>query len=185
MVGFYLLSSILSYTLSVAMVKISQSVVYKMRKDLFNKLTEVPISYFDENQTGDILSKISYDIDTINTSLTTDVISIFTSLITVVISFVMMLIMSPVLALIFIVTIPISFIFTKTLSKIVKKKYRHRNMKLGELNGFAEEMITGQKTIQSYVGEESILERFDKINDEASDASYKAGYIGTDYWSQL
>ena len=73
------------------------------------KLTEVPVSYFDQNQTGDIISKISYDIDTINTSLATDVISIFTSLITVVISFVMMLIMSPILSLVFIVTIPLSF----------------------------------------------------------------------------
>lgn len=179
MILFYLLSSILNYILSIAMVRISQSVVYKMRQDVFKKLTEVPVSYFDQNQTGDIISKISYDIDTINTSLATDVISIFTSLITVVISFVMMLIMSPILSLVFIVTIPLSFFFTRTLSRIVKKKYRHRNMKLGELNGFAEEMITGQKTIQSYVGEERILERFDEINDEASDASYKAGYFST------
>lgn len=179
MVLFYVISAIMNYILSIAMVKISQSVVYKMRKDVFKKLTEVPVSYFDTNQTGDIISKMSYDIDTINTSLATDVISIFTSLITVVISFVMMLIMSPILSLIFILTIPLSFFFTKTLSKIVKKKYRIRNMKLGELNGFAEEMITGQKTIQSYVGEKRVLERFDRINEEASEASYKAGYYGT------
>ncbi|MDY0210193.1 MAG: ABC transporter ATP-binding protein [Acholeplasma sp.] len=179
MIVFYLISATMNYFLSIAMVRISQSVVYKMRKDVFKKLTEVPISYFDTNQTGDIISKMSYDIDTINTSLATDVISIFTSLITVVISFVMMLIMSPILSLIFIMTIPLSFFFTKTLSKIVKKKYRQRNMKLGELNGFAEEMITGQKTIQSYVGEKRVLERFDQINDEASEASYKAGYYGT------
>jgi ATP-binding cassette, subfamily B, multidrug efflux pump len=84
------------------MTKISQSVVYKMRKDLFDKLNKVSVSYFDQNQTGDIISKMSYDIDTINTSLANDVISIFTSLITVIISFVMMLIMSPVLVLVFI-----------------------------------------------------------------------------------
>lgn len=179
MIVFYIISSILNYILSIAMVKISQSVVYKMRQDVFKKLTEVPISFFDQNQTGDIISKISYDIDTINTSLATDVISIFTSLITVVISFVMMLIMSPILSLVFLVTIPLSFYFTKTLSKVVKKKYRLRNMKLGELNGFAEEMITGQKTIQSYVGEERVLERFNEINRAASDASYKAGYFST------
>ena len=179
MIVFYILSSILNYLLSIAMVRISQSVVYKMRKDVFDKLTKVPVSFFDQNQTGDIISKISYDIDTINTSLATDVVSIFTSLITVVISLVMMLIMSPILSLVFLVTIPLSFIFTRSLSKIVKKKFRLRNAKLGELNGFSEEMITGQKTVQSYVSEAAVLSRFDVINDEASDASYKAGYYST------
>ena len=179
MIFFYLFSSLLSYLLAVAMTKISQSVVYKMRKDLFAKLNKVSISYFDKNQTGDIISKMSYDIDTINTSLANDVISIFTSVITVVISFVMMLIMSPILVLVFIFTIPISIIITRVLSKIVKKKYRIRNQRLGELNGFAEEMITGQRTIQSYVQEDSILEKFDEINDAAATASYEAGYYST------
>jgi len=179
MIFFYLLSSLLSYLLAVAMTKISQSVVYKMRKDLFEKLNKVSISYFDKNQTGDIISKMSYDIDTINTSLANDVISIFTSIITVTISFVMMLIMSPILVLVFILTIPISIIITRVLSKIVKKKYRIRNQKLGELNGFAEEMITGQRTIQSYVQEDSILKKFDEINDAAATASYEAGYYST------
>lgn len=179
MVVFYIVSSVLNYTLSIAMVRISQSVVYKMRNDVFSKLNKVPVSFFDNNQTGDIISKISYDIDTINTSLATDVISIFTSIITVVISLVMMLIMSPILSLVFLVTIPLSFIFTKTLSGIVKKKYRLRNAKLGELNGYAEEMITGQKTVQSYVSEKAVQDRFDMINDEATDASYKAGYYST------
>ncbi len=179
MVGFYLLSAFLNYLLSIAMVKISQSVVYKMRKDLFEKLNKVEISYFDKQQTGDIISRMSYDIDNINTSLATDVINILTSFITVVISFVMMIIMSPVLVLVFIVTIPISIIITRVLSKIVKKKYQVRNRKLGELNGFAEEMITGQRTIQSYVQEQSVLRKFDGINDEAAEASYQAGYYGT------
>jgi ATP-binding cassette subfamily B protein len=179
MIVFYLISSILSYVLSIAMVKISQSVVYKMRKDLFDKLNRVQIQYFDSNQTGDIISKMSYDIDTINTSLATDVVSIFTSIITVVISFVMMLIMSPMLVIVFVVTIPISVVITRVLSKIVKKKYRIRNQKLGEMNGFAEEMITGQRTIQSYVQEDSVLAKFDKINEEASTASYESGYYST------
>ncbi|TVP86503.1 MAG: ABC transporter ATP-binding protein, partial [Acholeplasmataceae bacterium] len=161
------------------MVKISKRVVYKMRQDLFEKLNRVPVSYFDNNQTGDIISKMSYDIDTINTSLATDVISITTSLITVIISFVMMIIMSPVLVLVFLVTLPMSIILTRVLSRIVKRKYRLRNQKLGELNGFAEEMITGQRTIQSYVQEESVLEKFDVINKEASEAAYEAGYYAT------
>ena len=179
MIIFYLLSSLLSYILSVQMTKISQSVTYKMRKDLFAKLNAVPISYFDKNQTGDIISKMSYDIDTINTSLANDVISIFTSLITVIISLVMMFFMSKILILVFIVTVPISIIITRVLSKVVKKKYRIRNQKLGEMNGFAEEMITGQRTIQSYVQEDSVLLKFDEINEAATKASYESGYYST------
>lgn len=179
MVVFYLLSALLNFWLRVAMVKISQSVVYKMRKDLFEKLNKVEISFFDTQQTGDIISKMSYDIDSINTSLATDVISILTSFITITISFVMMVIMSPILVLVFLVTIPLSVLTTKVLSKIVKKKYRIRNKKLGTLNGFAEEMITGQRTIQSYVQEESVLNKFEKLNEETAIASYEAGYYGT------
>jgi ATP-binding cassette subfamily B protein len=179
MIVFYLLSASMNYILSVQMTKISQSVTYKMRQDLFEKLNRVSISYFDQNQTGDIISRMSYDIDTINTSLANDVISTFTSLITVIISLVMMIIMSPILVLVFLVTLPISILITRILSRIVKKKYRLRNQKLGELNGFAEEMITGQRTIQSYVQEESVLLKFDDINEQASKASYEAGYYST------
>ena len=179
MIIFYLLSALMSYILSVQMTKISQSVTYKMRKDLFEKLNRVSISYFDQNQTGDIISRMSYDIDTINTSLANDVISTFTSLITVIISLVMMIIMSKILVLVFLVTVPISIVITRVLSKIVKKKYRIRNQKLGELNGFAEEMITGQRTIQSYVQEDSVLKKFDEINESASTASYESGYYST------
>ncbi len=179
MIVFYLLSALISYILSVQMTKISQSVTYKMRKDLFEKLTRVSISYFDQNQTGDIISRMSYDIDTINTSLANDFISILTSVITVVISLVMMFVMSKVLVLVFVITVPISIIITRVLSKIVKKKYRIRNQKLGELNGFAEEMITGQRTIQSYVQEDTVLRKFDEINEAASKASYESGYYST------
>ncbi len=179
MIVFYLISALLNYILRVSMIKISQSVVYKMRKDVFEKLNRVSVSYFDQNQTGDIISRMSYDIDTINTSLAMDAINIFTSSITVVISFVMMLIMSPLLVLVFVFTIPISITITRVLSKLVKKKYRIRNQKLGEMNGFAEEMITGQRTIQSYVQEEAVLKKYDEINEAASTASYESGYYST------
>jgi ATP-binding cassette, subfamily B, multidrug efflux pump len=179
MIVFYVISSFLNYLLAKAMVKISQSVVYKMRKDLFGKLSRVHIKYYDRQQTGDIISRMSYDIDTINTSLATDVLSVITSLITLVISLIMMIIMSPLLVLVFVVTIPISFTLTRILSKLIKKKYRIRNQKLGELNGFSEEMISGQRTIQSYVLEAPILEKYQTINKDATKASYEAGYYST------
>src|SRR5690606_16235275 len=83
MIGFYFISAVLNYFLSVALVKMSQSVVYKLRADLFNKMTKVSVSYFDTNQTGDIISRMSYDIDTIATSLSADMLNMITSIITV------------------------------------------------------------------------------------------------------
>lgn len=97
----YFFSSIFAYLLAMLMISLSQKVVYKMRKDVFERLVDLPVGYFDRNQTGDIISRLTYDIDTINTSLSNDVIQIFTSVITVLGSLVMMLILSPVLVLVF------------------------------------------------------------------------------------
>ncbi|NLK12750.1 MAG: ABC transporter ATP-binding protein [Candidatus Phytoplasma sp.] len=179
MVAFYITSSVLNYFLSIAMAKIAQGVVYKLRQDLFEKITRVSVSYFDTNQTGDIISKMSYDIDSISTSLASDVISIITSIITLVVSFVMMLVMSPILVVIFIITIPLSFITTNMLSRRIKARLRQRNKQLGQLNGFTEEMITAQKTIKSYVQEEATLEKYKIENQDTADKSYYAGRLST------
>ena len=93
MIVFYIISSVLSYVLSVLMIHISRKVVYRMRKDVFERLMELPVSYFDTNQTGDIISRLSYDVDTVNTSLSNDLIQIFTTIITVVGALAMMIAM--------------------------------------------------------------------------------------------
>ena len=162
MVVFYVVSSLLSYILSVLMIHLSQKVVFQMRSDVFNKLLELPVRYFDSHQTGEIISRISYDIDTVNASLSTDLLQIFTSAITVVGSLIMMLFISPVLVLVFAVTIPISVLLTKYMTGKVRPLFRKRSAKLGELNGFVEEIISGHKTIKVYNQEESAIRRFDE-----------------------
>lgn len=179
MILFYILSSILSYILSVLMINLSQKIVRKMREDVFTKLVDLPVGFFDRNQAGDIISRISYDIDTINTSLSTDVIQIFASVITVVGSLIMMIIISPHLVLVMLVTIPLSLFYTRYMAKKVKPLFRKRSAKLGELNGFVEEMVSGQKTIKAYAAENSVMEHFDKINTETVDAYYVAEYYGS------
>lgn len=179
MVVFYIISSLLSYALSVLMIHLSQKVVFQMRSDVFNKLAELPVRFFDSHQTGEIISRISYDIDTVNASLSTDLLQIFTSLITVVGSLAMMLIISPSLVLVFAVTIPISIILTKYMTGKVRPLFRKRSAKLGELNGFVEEIITGQKTIKVYNQEQSTIRRFDEKNKEAVDSYYNADYYGS------
>lgn len=179
MIIFYVFSSIAAYILSIIMIKMSQNVIYKMRKDVFNKLVKLPTDFFDKNQTGDILSKISYDIDTINMSLSTDVVTIFSSLVTIIIALVMMIIISPILILVFVVTIPISFFYTRFMAKKTKPLFRKRSISLGKLNGNVEEMITGSKTIRAYNREKIIVNRFDEYNNKAVLSTYNAEYYSS------
>lgn len=150
-----------------------------MREDVFRHLVELPVRYFDSHQTGDIISRISYDIDTVNASLSNDLLQVATSFITVVGSLIMMLAISPLLVLVFAVTIPISIVFTRYMTRKVRPLFRNRSLKLGELNGFVEEIITGQKTIKAYHQEQTMVGRFDVKNKEAVDAYYNADYYGS------
>ena len=179
LVLFYIGSGILSYLLSIVMVNLSQRITYTMRKEVFDHLTDLPVGFFDSHQTGEIVSRLSYDIDTLNASLSNDVLAICANSITVIGSLVMMLTISPVLILVFVITVPISLIFTKYKSTHIRPLFRQRSAKLGELNGFAEEMLSGQKTIRTYGKEQVITERFDVRNAEACNAYYKADYHGS------
>ncbi|MBQ8331412.1 MAG: ABC transporter ATP-binding protein [Clostridia bacterium] len=178
MLIFYITSAVLSYVLAILMVCLSQKIVYTMRKELFDHLTELPVSYFDTHATGEIISRISYDIDTVNTSLSHDLLQIGASLVTVVGSLIMMASISPVLLLIFAITVPMSILYTKVHSKRVRPLFRTRSQKLGELNGYAEEMLSGQKTIRAYNREKVIGSRFDLRNKASVDAYYEAEYYG-------
>ena len=175
---FYLISSALSYALSILMIHLSQKIVFQMRQQLFDKLTQLPVGYFDTHQTGDIVSRISYDIDTVNASLSNDLLQIAASAITVVGSFLMMVFISPLLVLVFAVTIPMSILFTRYMTKKVRPLFHQRSVKLGELNGFVEEVITGQKTTKAYHQEATMVGRFDERNKAAVDAYYNADYYG-------
>ena len=177
MVVFYAASSVLSYGLALLMRTITQKTVRKMRQDVFNKLMELPVGYFDTHMSGDIISRISYDIDVINTSLSNDVVQICASVVTVTGSFIMMVIIAPSLVVVMLVTIPMSILYTRYMTKRTRPRYAKRSAKLGEMNGFVEEMITGQKVIQAYAREEVMEQRFYDVNKAAMDAYYDADYM--------
>lgn len=174
----YITSFVLSYLLTVIMVVLSQKITYLMRKQLFEKLTILPIAYFDTHSTGDIISRISYDIDTVNATLSTDLIQVVTSIYTVIGSLYFMIIISKPLILVFVITVPISIIFTKLKAKKIQPLFRMNSKRLGELNGFAEEMLSGAKTIGAYYQYDDITEKFDQKNDAAVEAYYNAEYYG-------
>ncbi len=174
----YIISAVMSYALAVIMIHLSQKIVYTMRKQLFEKLLSLPVGYFDTHPTGDIISRISYDIDTINSTLSHDFVQIMTSLYTVIGSLIFMWNISKPLIAVFLITVPASILFTRYRSKKVRPLFHKRSRKLGELNGYAEEMLSGCRTIQAYAREDEIGSRFNKRNTDSMDAYYEADYYG-------
>ena len=179
MLLFYVGSSLLSYLLSILMVHISRRVTLRMRRDLFERLCDMPVGFVDTHPVGDLISRIFYDTDTINTSLSSDVVHILASLITIVGSFFLMLSISPRLVLVFAVTIPLSLFITGFISRRTQPLFRLRSRKMGELNDFSEEMITGMKTLKAYHQEENTLSSLDRLNEEVVQSYYKSEYYSS------
>ena len=179
MIFCYVLSAVFGYVLSVIMVVLGQKIVYTMRKQVFEKLGTLPVSYFDTHPTGDIVSRISYDIDTVNSTLSHDLVQIMTSVYTVVGSLIFMWYISKPMLIVFAITVPISILFTRYRAKKVKPLFRIRSKSLGELNGYAEEMLSGCRTISLYGREGVISDRFSKKNRETMEKYYDAEYYGT------
>ena len=176
---FYTLSALLSHILSQVMIRLSRRVVRQMRRDVFDRLARLPVGFFDRYQTGDILSIITYDVDTVNQSLSADLLQVLQTTVTVSVSFVMMLTIAPKLIFIFCVTIPATVLITRWITNRVHPLFRRRSRLLGALNGFTEEMISGQKTTKAYGQEAAVLEAFDEKNHQAVEAYTEAEANGT------
>lgn len=174
----YVGSNVVNFLVAIGMTRVSRRVAENMRRDVFNKLMTLPVGYFDRNQAGDIMSRVSYDIDVVSTSLSTDLVSIITSLVTVVGSFIMMCRISIPLVLCMVFTIPVSLLFTRFISRRTRPLYAKRSASYGRMNGFVEEMFSGQKTILAYAQEDAVCGRFSKINRDAAEAYRKADGLG-------
>ena len=175
----YVVSGVLAYVGTILMCKITRSIVRKMRDDTFDHLTTLPISFFDNRQAGDLLSIMSYDVDTLAEALASDLITCLKSAVMVVGSLAMMLTIAPPLVIVFAITVPLSAGLTKFITKRSRPLFRKRSAKLGELNGYVEEMISGQKTTKAYSVEDKVVDKFEFLNQEAVDAYTDAESIGT------
>ena len=177
MLIFYVCSSLLTITINISMMYVSKWIARKMRKDVFDKLMTLPVGYFDRNSAGDIISRVSYDVDVVSTCIGTDLVSIMTSVVTVVGSFVMMLVISPILALVTLITIPAAIAFTNYMRKQTQPRFRARSKNYGIMNGFVEEMFSGEKTILAYAYENQVAENFERVNTAAANAYYEANSL--------
>ena len=174
----YAASSLINICINVTMMYVSKGIAKRMRADVFSKLMKIPVGFYHRNAAGDIISRVSYDIDVVSTCLATDVVAILTCTVSVVGSLIMMVRISPLMSLMVLVTIPVSVIFTIRMRKKTQPKYSRRSKCYGAMNGFVEEMLSGQKTIQAYAYEHKVEERFDEVNSTAADAYYEADYWG-------
>ncbi len=174
----YACSSLLTISIHAIMMNVSKRMAKHMRQDVFDKLMRLPVGYFDRNQAGDIISRVSYDIDVISTCMSTDVTSILTSVVTVAGSVFMMVSISLPLSAVVLFSVPTAIIYTSRMRRITQPRFVKRSKNYGIMNGFVEEMLSGQKTIQAYAYEKRVEEKFDTINSNAAEAYYDADRYG-------
>ena len=176
--GIYVLSSLIQLMEGIISAKISQTTVYMLRKDLFRKISHLPISYLDSHQHGDIMSRMTNDVDNVSSTISSSITSLFSSVLTLIGALIMMVRYNWIMALIAMITIPLT-IFTSTfLSKAMRKYFVQRQRILGDLNGQIEEMVTGYKTVMAYGKEKMACERFAKTSEEFRKCAIKANVWG-------
>ncbi len=176
----YGLSSVFSALLGFVMAGISQRVSYRLRNELSEKLNRLPLEYFDKKTHGEILSRVTNDIDTVNTTLNQTLSQIVTSLITVVGILLLMIYISPLMTLIALITIPLSMFVIKMIVKRSQGHFRDNQMYLGEVNGHIEEMFTAHIVVKAFNGQEEAKKTFDELNGKLEKAGRKSQfYSGT------
>lgn len=180
--GIYLLGSLFSWLQGFVMLRVTQRLVFSMRKDVFDKLQVLPLRFFDTRPHGDIMSRIINDIDNISNVLGNSVIQIFSGILTLIGVIFMMLRISIPITLISLVTIPLTISTTEFISRKTRNYFLANQTALGNLNGLIEEDISGLKVIKIFGREEKEIEKFDEINNELRKIGVKAqifsGVIG-------
>ncbi len=172
--GAYIADGIISFIQSWVMAGVSQRIVKNMRSCLFQKLHALPISFFDTHSNGDIMSRLSNDIDNISGVIAQSTVQLFSGFISIIGTLVMMLILNPILTLVSLITVPLVFALTKTIAKKTKKLFKEQQEYLGALNGHIEESISGLEVVKAFNHEETLIEDFKKVNDNLCKVGIKA-----------
>ncbi|MBC8569342.1 ABC transporter ATP-binding protein [Oscillospiraceae bacterium NSJ-54] len=175
----YLLSALFNYIQQYMIAGISQKTMYNLRKDVDEKLAKLPLNYFDTRTYGEILSRVTNDVDTVSTSFQQSISQLITSVATVIGILVMMLVISPWLSLIALITLPLSMLASMKVVKRSQGFFKGQQISIGELNGHVEEMYTGHEVIKLYGREKQVTEEFDKINDKLFDNAWKAQFCSS------
>ncbi|MBE6702537.1 MAG: ABC transporter ATP-binding protein [Ruminococcaceae bacterium] len=175
----FAVSAVLNYFMGILAAKLSQRTVYTMRNDLFEKISRLPIRYLDTHKHGDIMSRITNDVENVSNAISSSITLLFSGLLTIVGALVMMLILSPVMTLVAMITIPLSILISSRLTKFMRKHFIRRQKLLGALNGTVEEMVTSYGTVVAYSKEPEAIEKFGGYSADYRDSSIKARVWGS------
>ncbi len=173
----YTLYSLFAYLQQYIIAGSSQKIIYNIRKEIDEKLPKLPLNYFDSNTFGDILSRVTNDVDTLSTSFQQSISQIFSSILTIVFILIMMITLSPMLTLIGLITLPLSVITTMQITKRSQKFFKSQQKELANINSFIEENFNCHQTVKSYNKEDESVKNFTQINDRLYDSYYKAQFL--------
>ncbi|WP_458120969.1 ABC transporter ATP-binding protein [Paenibacillus sp. Z6-24] len=175
--GLYLFSSLFAYLQQYFISGVAQNTVYEMRREVKGKLTRLPLRYYDRHTHGEVLSRVTNDMDNISTTLQQSLTQMITSIVTLIGVIIMMLTLSPILTLITVLTIPLSLIVTIVVAKRSQKHFAGQQAALGRLNGHVEELYTGHSIVKAFGQERKAVEEFDTLNNDLYDSGWKAQFI--------
>ncbi len=173
----YLFSSLFAYIQQYLMAGVAQKIVYALRKEVNEKLARLPLKYFDGRTHGEVMSRVVNDVDTISGTLQQSLTQMITSVITLLGVIIMMLTISPLMTLIVLVTLPLSFVVIKQVAYRSMPHFKGQQQALGALNGHVEEMYTGHKIVKAFGREKRAIEKFDEINEKLYESGWKAQFI--------
>jgi ATP-binding cassette, subfamily B, multidrug efflux pump len=173
----YLLSSVFTFCMSYIMSSVSQKVVYSMRKQVDEKLARLPLKYFDSHSNGEILSRVTNDMDTVSSTLQQSLTQLITSVLQILGYIIMMLTISPLLTLFVMLTLPLYILVTTVVAKKSQKFFKAQQKHLGVLSGHTEEMYTGHKIVKAFGHEKDAIDTFEETNEELYKAGWKAQFL--------
>lgn len=174
----YAASSVFTYLQGILSAKLSQYTVKTMRRDLFDNLVHLPIKYFDTHRHGDLMSRMTNDVENISTTISQSIGSLISGVLTVLGSFAIMMIYSPLLTLISLSTIFLTIIVSSVMTKFMRKYFMQQQILLGRINGHVEEMVTGYRTVVAYSKEQDAIDEFSSMNDELRRCGIRAQICG-------
>lgn len=173
----YVISSLFSYAQSYIMTGISMKITFKLRKDLSEKMNRIPISYYDTKTHGEVLSRITNDVDMVNQTLNQSLTQIITSVVSIVGVLAMMISISWIMALVALLVMPMSMLLIGAIIKKSQGYFRTQQISIGQINGHVEEMYGGHVVVQSFNGEEDAIEKFDEINETLYGVAWKSQFV--------
>lgn len=177
LLGLYLLSALFSYFQQYIMASVAQKTVFDLRRDVNDKLTRLPLKYYDARTHGETLSRVTNDVDNISSTLQQSLTQLITAVLTIIGVIIMMLRISPLMTLIAVLTLPLSVVAITSIAKRSQKQFIRQQKELGQLNGHVEEMYTGHKVIKAFGRERKSLQQFEEINERLYEAGWKAQFI--------